>query len=280
MSNKRSVHRVSLKIFKDYNTGEWGVAHKETFDDSNSPFNASWSGLMLFHDIMEHWHEFKHKYFRGQYALNVAGEMAAMGAMWYYYEELGLSDRLDSRSIYPPGDNMRMTTENLVQEAIYSGYCEFGNTLECCIPYQRPTANSELEYQIEKMWENIPTFKWGGCEEDKQFSIDYKKSVTFAKIANAHRWGFYQAQRLIPVNNKGINFVYELWQFFEDLTKNNIEEIYNNGVTGFEFAIYKYKGELSFNMWAIMGWKNRIKITYPKYLLEDIYNYNIKQEQY
>ena len=104
--------KVRFRFFQDDVTGDWGVTHEDTFAD-NSPFNAMWSGTMFFHDVFEHWHEYQHKHFLGKNAMNVGGEMAAMGAMYYYINELGIHNRLSSSRYNTDGDIMRMTTEKI-----------------------------------------------------------------------------------------------------------------------------------------------------------------------
>src|SRR4051794_4205956 len=104
---KRLIHEVDLRFFQDDATGEHGVSHVDTYNDSENPFNAGWGKVMIFHDVFEHWFEKRHKYFKGDYAMNIAGEMVAMGAMWYFFNELGIDNRLDNRSMYSPGTRMR-----------------------------------------------------------------------------------------------------------------------------------------------------------------------------
>jgi hypothetical protein len=43
---------------------------------------------------------------------------------------------------------MKDGTLGMVIDGIKYGNIDFGNTLECGVPYQKPTYNNELEYQI------------------------------------------------------------------------------------------------------------------------------------
>lgn len=243
---------VNLRMFQDDATGEYGLTHDETYDDSFSPFNAFWNGIGIFHDVFEHNFELTHKYFRGDNGLNVGGEMAAMGAMWYYIDVLGIAHvrRLNPYSAWSDGDSMRFTTESEIQEAICSGYCNFGSTLECGVPYQKPTGNGELEYQIEQLYKNVKGFYPRDIEdfEEKQRCWDYKKSVILGKIQRLHRWGYYMAKRLVPDNWANQKTLSDFIQFWNDYTKNNpAEDVYNMGVTGFKFVITKVKGEIKWS---------------------------------
>lgn len=275
--------KVLLKFFQDDATGEWGVSHKDTYDDPQSPFNSGWNDTMIFHDVFEHWHEKKHKYFMGKYAMNVGGEMAAMGAMWYFVNNMGFGKRLDRNSIYTEGERMRQTTEGEIEETICYGYARYGNTLECSVPYQLPVEDSELEYQCEQMWKNVKdlNFKPQGSYDqtsEKNGSQIYKKSVTLGKIQRLHRWGYRNAERMIPRNSENINMLYEFWEYWGKFTKQNSAEELANMFDGIEFNVKKHKGVVSWT--ATLKGKFEIKdfkissnkLRYIPYV-EDFYTY-------
>lgn len=236
---KRLIKTVELSFFRDNATGEYGLCHKDT-QDSDNGFNAFWNGMLIFHDVFEHSHEYQNKYFRGDYAMNVGGEMAAMGAMWYYYNVLGVYNRMDANGYHAPGDRMRETTHGEIKEALYSGHCQFGNELLSNVPKQRPTEDSELEYQIEKMWNQTKTAPIKCTNEDEiEFAQNYKKSVTFRKIADLHRYGYRMGERLVPQNFDNrimcVNFM-EVW---DDFCKNNTAEDMQNSFSGLTIKLYK-----------------------------------------
>lgn len=282
-TKKRQIKNVQLVFFKDDATGDWGLAHKETYND-NDAFNAFWGGIGFFHDVFEHSHEKTHKYFQGDYAMNIGGEMAAMGSMFYYIEELGLGNRiLNSR--FTPGDSMRETTCSDIQEAISEGYGRYGNTLECNVPKQNPTDNGELEWQIEKYWKEAQTYTYGKdkgekyyCEKEKENSDNYKRSVTFRKIADLHRYGYRMAEKLVKSEtweNRHVlrNFI-EFWDAF---TKNNSAEFLAKNFHGMDVKVYKdNEGVLSWK--AILRGSNGLRdlVIRPEsgtYSIEDdIYN--------
>lgn len=122
-------HTVTLKLFQDDATGEYGFAHKNTIG-ADCSFNAFFTGVGIFHDVFEHWFEYEHKYFKGNYAMNVAGEMAANGACWYLYDTLGLHGyrELSKNSMFNFSENIRHNTESLIIESVKYGYCNFGYT--------------------------------------------------------------------------------------------------------------------------------------------------------
>lgn len=249
---KRLIKTVKLKFFQDDVNGEYGLCHDET-QNRNESFNAFWGGQGIFHDVFEHSHEYTNKYFQGDYALNIGGEMAAMGAMWYYYEELGMYDRLNPYGYRSPGQSMRDTTYSLVQEAISYGYTNFGYTLESNVPKQRPTENSELEYQIETFWNDAKNlhFERSGTiipEQDNQelqSSRDYKRSVTFRKIADLHRYGFRMAERLVPQCSHNRQVLSNFKEYFDKLCKDNSAEDMNRMFRGLTIKLYKEAHEIS-----------------------------------
>ena len=85
-------HTSRLKFFCDDATGDYGVAPIDTIRNDFS-FNSAWDSRMIFHDVFEHYCEFRHPWFQGDNAMNVGGEMFAMGHMIYYVDTLGLTER-------------------------------------------------------------------------------------------------------------------------------------------------------------------------------------------
>lgn len=237
---KRLIKTVDLIFFQDDANGEFGLAHKETYNESNNPFNAFWGGMGIFHDVFEHSHEFTHKYFRGDYAMNIGGEMAAMGSMMYYIDEMGISNRITQNARWRGnGELMRETTLSDVHEAISSGYCNYGYTLESNVPKQRPTDNGELEYQIAEYYKKVKTLPLSTDENEREFGRDYKKSVTFRKIADLHRYGYRMAEKLIPHKWDNVATLTSFITFWDKFTKNNPAQEMQNAFKGLTIKLYK-----------------------------------------
>lgn len=238
-------HIVTLKFFKDDANGEYGLAHAQTINNDIS-FNAFFTGIGIFHDVFEHWHEYKHPYFMGENAMNVGGEMAAMGAMWYYYDVVGMHGvrELSRNSVFSMAENMRHTTQNEIAEAIYSGYTNFGDTLNCAVPYQKSTHNYDLENELHTMWDRIREMKYSGKNNDdeKITSKEYKASVSLSKIQRLHRWGYHNAKRLVPDNFANSAILCDFIRFFNDFCKANDPAELSNIFTGIEFTITRKKG--------------------------------------
>src|SRR6185436_15785674 len=227
---KKLIKEVNLVFFKDDGTGEYGLTHKETYDDNyGNGFNAFWNGIGILHDVFEHSHEFTHKYFRGDYALNIGGEMTAMGAMWYYYDIIGVHNRQNNpNSIYPMCESMKLTTLDEIRECISEGYFKYGNTLESNVPKQTPTDNHELEYQISDFWKKVKETSFSTDFEEHEYGKSYKESVSFRKIADLHRYGYRMAKKLIPDNYENRDMMVDFinyWNFFCKVNK--AEEMQN-----------------------------------------------------
>jgi len=238
---KRLIKTVKLSFFQDDANGEFGLCHKDTQDDRfGRAFNAFWDGMGLFHDVFEHSHEHTNKYFRGDYAMNIGGEMAAMGSLWYYVDVLGVYNRLRSGSMYAPSESMMQTTLSDVQECITEGYTSYGNTLESNVPYQRPTDNGELEYVISEYWNKVKeTNVRTEYEQEKEAGIEYKKSVTFRKIADLHRYGFRMAAKLVPDSWDNRQVLANFIEYWNEFCKNNNAEEMNNAFDGLTVKLYK-----------------------------------------
>lgn len=226
------------------------MTHHNTQDDNyGQSFNAFWNGIGLFHDVFEHSHEYENKYFRGDFAMNVGGEMAAMGAMWYYFDQLGVNNRMDYGAYIPPSESMKRTTLDMVHEAIEDGYTNYGNVLLSNVPKQKPVDNSDLEYQIFDYWKKVKALHTKTqYEQERESGIEYKKSVSFRKIADLHRYGFRMAERLVPDNwdNARVleNFI-QIWDEF--CTENKAEEIANQ-CQGITVKLYKENNKISWKV--------------------------------
>lgn len=247
---KRLIKTVDLRFFKDSANGETGLTHYNTQDDNyGTSFNAFWNGIGLFHDVFEHSHEYTNKYFTGDYAMNVGGEMTAMGAMWYYFETLNVNNRMSWSSYVPPSESMKRTTLDMVHEAIEDGYTQYGNVLMCNVPKQRPVDSGELEYQIEDYWKKVKELHTRSeYEQERESGIAYKNSVSFRKIADLHRYGYRMAERLVPNkwdNAKVLEDFIDQWDTF--CKANNAEELANQ-CQGLTVKLYKDEN-------GIISWK-------------------------
>lgn len=241
---KKLIKRVNLRFFQDDANGEFGLTHSDTIGDDSS-FNAFWDGQGLFHDVWEHAHEHTDPHFRGEYAMNVGGEMAAMGALWYYYDELGVNIRLSSTGYYTPGQNMRVSTESMVQEAISHGYASYGNELLSNVPAQTETDNSELECQIETFIHNVAGFEVKATDaNERKYCEEYKASATGEKISNLHRYGYRMAEKLVPRNYVNANTLSDFLTFWNTFTKAHKAEDLANYLRGVEFSIYREGEEI------------------------------------
>lgn len=247
---KRLVKTVELTFFNDNATGEWGLTHKNTYDDRYGiSFNAFWDGQGIFHDIFEHSHEHENKYFKGDYAMNVGGEMTAMGAMWYYFDTLGMHTRLNLNrySIYTPGQRMKESTLGDVKDSI-SGNTRYGNTLECNVPIQRPVNDGELEYQIEQYWKDVKKYEphfYENAEQERKDGETYRKSVTYRKIADLHRYGYRMAERLVPENYDNQTTLIDFLEVWNNFCENNKAEQMKDLFNGLTFKIYKENDRIS-----------------------------------
>lgn len=257
----RKFHTVNLVLFKDEDVGSYGCAHEKTHDNNSINFNAFWDGIGIFHDVFEHWFEKEHKYFQGDYAMNVGGEMAAMGASSYYYHILGVYNRPLGNHDF--GDAIRATTFVEVQDAIQDGgYTRFGKQLLSNVPIQSKLDNSELEYQIFQYWQDVKKLTIDERLYEPEDAIEYKKSVTFRKIADLHRYGHRMAERLVPDNNHNRMVLVDFIDYFNDFCKRyNAEDLYAHFST-LEISLYKNSiGEIS--------WKAKLCSRYPEEIKDE-----------
>lgn len=254
--------KVRLDFFEDEVTGGFGLAHYNAIH-CETPFNAFFHAIGIFHDVFEHYFEDNHPYFIGKNSFNIGGEMCAMGAFAYFAETLYVQKRRfiniyneDMTSIHRV---MRNSTESLIIEAIAHGGMYYGRTLECGVPYQKPICDSELEYQCELMYKKIKDTEVDG--DDLEGANKYKKSVTKQKILNLHRYGYRMAENLVPTNQENRIKLNDFIKYFEDFCKyHNAEELYKN-FTSIEFEITKKKDIIDWKAILISRYENDVDIT-------------------
>lgn len=243
-----------LHFFQDNANGAWGLAHEQTGQNAQSDdgFNAFWDGRGLFHDCFEHAHEFGPG-FEGENALNIGGEMAAMGAMFYYIDEMNLHSRLFNRFNYrSPGESMHFETFSMISEAIKEGYCNYGSTLCAGIPNQKRTNNDGLEYWLDKYIKDVrAVFPDGDDKDQLDYGRGYKKSVTAKKIRNLHRWGYYDAAKLIPNVYENQVKLENFITHFNLFCKANDAERMSLLYKGFEFNLFHEGKEISWEVKTI-----------------------------
>jgi hypothetical protein len=240
--NHRLIRKVELRLFEDNATGDWGLAHKKTIESYGEGFNAFWGDIGIFHDVFEHYFEHEHKYFRDNYAMNIGGEMAAMGHFIYYVNELNIYKRRSENAYYTEESRAIHTTVDLIEECITDGYSSFGQTLESAIPNQKPIYESELEYEIQKSFRKIRGLK--PSKEYYEMSKSYKDSVSLSKMRNLHRWGYRQAERMIPNTWKNTDTLNKFMTFWGNFCISyNAKTLASYGYKGIDFFIYKDKDQ-------------------------------------
>jgi len=276
-ARKKPFRTIRLSITEDYkgSGGGPGVLPMKTMDRDDG-FDPSWSVLMLFHDVFEHWQEYEHRYFQGDYAMNVGGEMYAMGAMTWFISRMGVYQRLNSNgfSIYSDEQRTVQTTLGLMTEAVFSGYCSFGARLECAVPYQKrghhyadnALENMLAEYRYMYQKELVLEYRRRKSEVEES-GHEYRKSVTMSKITRLHRYGYYHAQRTFPDsahNRITLQDFWTQWSHFIDRRRS------------FEDDIQMHYKELRVQLYYLnehrdFTWRARfIPINDPDYVTEEI----------
>jgi hypothetical protein len=268
---KRLVRTVELVFFRDPNYGEWGLTHKDTCPKpgQDEGFNAFWDGRGIYHDVWEHAHEHS-PYFRGEAAMNIGGEMAAMGAMWYYLETMWVSNR--AFNSYHSNSTVTIHgTSDMIQQGVEEGRTEFGSRLICNVPDQKLVEEDYLEGVIDEYMETIGKFVPGRGlhdserEDHMEACKDFLASCTREKIANLHRWGFREAEKLVPHNMRNQHVLYQFIRYWNDFTKHNNSEETAYDYSGITFKIYHKKnqyGEIEISWRATLNARSNAETNY------------------
>lgn len=253
-------HSVKFNITVDDATGEYGLIPLGC-----EGFNAFWNGQGIFHDVFEHWFENNHKYFRGKNALNRGGECAAMGAFMYYCEQLEVSNRPLGTYHYFM-DSARTENEEALIDGIKHDSMYFGSRLECRVPRQKPVECGDLEYQVNKFWENIKTTPVN--RDNKEDCQALKQSITLGKLQSLYRWGYRMAEKLVPKRWENREVCVEFIEFWNEFCKNNeAESLFGMRL---EINVYKVKGIIKWNAYLLHD-NGKTKIRHSHYILDDIY---------
>ncbi len=211
------VRKIEFVFGQDEATGQWGALPKQYIE---SEFNYFWNHQGLFHDIIEHSHEEFHKYFRGEFAYNVGGELFAMGICYSVYNNFVPHDR--------PFDSNRCFNESIKAECIGllydvdDGSSQFGDEILCNIPYQKPTEHY-FEYMIYELTEKYPKYK--------------------KEVYRLLRAGFRYGERTYKRTWESEQNLHKLFDILKKLTKQNVEGLMAM-YSGFEIKInnqFKFK---------------------------------------
>jgi hypothetical protein len=225
------MHETTLTFFCDNANGQWGVSHINTIkEDEGNAFNAFWSPLGIFHDVFEHYFEGVHRRFRGDAFRNVSGEVVAMGHMTYYIYGLRSSARYGDGPYYRGLDQTIIDgTHSYIQEAIEDGHVNYGRCFYSNIPQQKRTRNYHLEclidehgYQVRKL--RYKKDRWHSGDE-QEWSREYKRSLTYTKLASCYRYGWKMAERLVPTNEFNWQAVEDFYTYWGRVCKEDAEEL-------------------------------------------------------
>lgn len=242
------MKRTMFDLNKD-NYGVYGLCLQGMNKNESDSFDSIWTSHMLFHDVFEHAHDGKHKYFRDNASFNVGGEVAAMGAYLYFTDVLGVYKRCDNLNISTVKAAIA-TTMHLMTENIETGIFQYGDEMVCNVPYQRKRHDvieetAELHYSMIK--NIIPGHRLFENEyEDKKEFEDhlkscevYKKSITLSKLQRLYRWGAAHAERHIHDNSSNVDKMNWFIEYWEDFFKNhNATNMYYAGFEGLEVVVY------------------------------------------
>lgn len=240
---RQLIRKVRLKFFQNDDSDIWGVSHADTIEDNedNTAFDPFWDGEGLFHDVFEHAHEGS-EFFRGEYKQNVGGEMAAMGFLFYFCEDLGVN-RFPRRGFWSTHTDVAInTTWGYVQEGMEYGYARGGNQLRSNVPRQEAEEyfTEDLDYLVELYWKKVKaSTRRPEDRAERIYANAYRRSVTKRKILDLHRWGYYEARRLFPRNHENAGTLTEFIRFWNTFCKENKAEEMAEVFSGIDFYLYR-----------------------------------------
>jgi len=253
-------------MFCDDVSGEYGLSHDNAID-INTPFNAFWNGQGIFHDVFEHYFEEENKYFMGDAAFNVGGEVAAMGHLAYYVNGLGIGSvrSLRAKYGYINKEDIISGTHNEIQEACSYGYTNYGNTLICKVPYQRSFNSYSLEGLISEHIYKLKELRVKTNESDeKGYAREYRKTVTPSKLTRLYRWGYKQAERLVPNSHQNADCCENFIKYWNKFCKEYEPKYIDNQFDKVVFSINKNKELIEWNCKFRLRYETNQWVNYRK----------------
>lgn len=214
-------YQVQLQFFQDDATGSYGLAHRNSIDKG---FNAFFSVIGVFHDIMEHYFEDVHPNFLGKYAFNYGGEIAASGHSAWYIHGLGLSRRwTDLGNIGSIEDTFARSVG--LEDEIYCGYTSFGDKLLCkCRNIYQPHPNySGFVYNHWDYWQRLID-QYPEPKEEVERAMSIRNSLSLKKLEALYGWGYYTAKKLVPMTDYNLKAIQNMYSDIDAFTKYNEAE--------------------------------------------------------
>ena len=173
----------------------WGLAPAESIDEKGcSLFKPFYRPRQIFHDVFEHNFEERHPYFTGNHAFQKEGEIAAMGAWYYYGTRLELSRALAfTRNIHD--------CETVINETLTSWNRNI--PLGSCVQPQKEIFDTDLEWLGKK--------------------IATKHCIEQNKIVDLLYWGYQRANGYIKTLEDELQAI-KFLDFWEQFMQHNPPE--------------------------------------------------------
>lgn len=201
--------RSVLLGFRSGTGGGTAGLHPVNADQYGAAFDPVWGGEAIFHDVFEHWQEGE-QYFDGPLAMNLGGEMAASGSLYYYHADLGIQRFGGANQDVTAETAVNRNTRDLLLEAWTDGMriCRppsisprHGLILRSGVPAQAPPdPPSQLDAVLERYWQGIEAH--AATVEHRPVPkevLEFRDSVTRERVFDLHRWGWHEAQRMVPL---------------------------------------------------------------------------------
>jgi hypothetical protein len=194
--------------------------------ESGADFDPVWAGDSIFHDVFEESHGEPH--FEGALTFNLGAEMAAMGALYYYQQDLGVQRFRGQYADVDAATAVLGNTRDLLLNAWTFGMqavmprsicSDYGVLLRSEVPDQPPVdPPSLLDSVVEEYWNGVEAYLRSTKAPPASESVTlFRESVTRERIFNLHRWGWHEARRkvpFLPANRDACNRFIDFWTDF------------------------------------------------------------------
>lgn len=255
------LSEINLKIIYDSSNNKSGLLPEKTLNKEFG-FDPVWNGEYIFHDVFEHSHE-GNKYFNGKNFLNIGGEMAASGSLYFFLEDLKINRFPFTGSKTTGYRAMKQNSFDLIEEICSTGdrsnfpksiSSKYGFNLRSNIPKQNFIASSLSN--IEEDLKNIiliakKTYPVIIDTNKREFARNFKSSLKKNKIMNLHRWGWWNSSTFIVKNLHNMKTLNHFIVFWENFCKNNSPKELHRRFESIKIAFFIDNEKISWNAFLV-----------------------------
>lgn len=228
------MRTTTLKFFRNEDNNYGIMQYAEM------PFQTFYkSPMSIFHGVFESYFVGHHAYFMGDYAFNLGSLIAAMGHHYYYMYTLA-----PEKINYLSGEEVEAYQNAIINisnydllAAINNGRLSYGARFLSKVPRQE--TNKAIDPFIRKHWMMLKYRDLDKLDpETREVAILYRQSLTMAKFKALYRWGYRQAEQIVPKNRRNLEVINQFYTACQKITSYDPKLLFSN-YDGMQFDVWE-----------------------------------------